>query len=154
MHVKALTEEKPLPSQTFPPDFSVFSHGNFREMTTLGTSLLILSVSCKPPEDANRNVLSCLQFLSSPSQSLPAAMGKAWPHFGHEVAEGAFSQFIPCPSHVFPSSPTQESLLSNPGSSFLAFKENPPTCERILLSRAGNLYFVSYRKRENLQPWN
>lgn len=66
----------------------------------------------------------------------------------------------PFPSS-FPSLPTcseahqtQKNLLSNSGSSFLAFKENPPTCEWILLSRGGNLYFVSYRKWENFQPWN
>lgn len=129
-------------------------------MTTLGTSPSILSVSCKPPEDVDKNEMylpACSYFPVSLNRSL-LPWEKCGDTLGMRWLKGPFpcTQLIPCTSHMLWSSPTQKNLLSNPGSSFLAFKErkNPPTCERILLSTGGNLYFVSYRKWENFQPWN
>lgn len=79
-------------------------------------------------------------------------MGKTWRHTGHKVAKGAFSQLILRASQA-PRSPadTRKNPLSNQSSSLLAFKENHPIRDRILLFRAGNLHFVSYRKQKNFQ---
>lgn len=74
-------------------------------------------------------------------------MGKTRRHTGHEATQGAFSQLLLCTSQA----DTRKNPHSNPGSSFLAFKENHPIRDRNLLFRGRNLCFVSYRKQKNFQ---